>query len=1119
MSQIPKTHPYSCPKKIFVLILQKYFPPPPGNHNFFFNQPTVMRNLFCLGIISLLLLAGCNEAPTLLPRLNENEVFFTETLASISPDAEADSIYYVGTEDGVVYIYNSATRQAHALKTPFDRIYKVVREGGDYWVGTRNMGLHLCRLDSDSLVSRRQYHIRVANKATQYSAYDISFQSGGTYVGSSHGLLKLPAAGDTLDILAPENVKAHPRVNIPVPVTSITRLENALYCCSDTGLIRVDMTRERLDSVSIIMPGMHVKSAVIHGNQVQALVNNIVFAIDTDGNKVDRNCFSLPHSAVIQYYDSVSGIHYFIANNNVQIVHDGNVNNKTLFKMVKPSRAVRTSCHNVIAGDPARSQSLLITAHSISHVGQHQNVFDNNGAVKMACTDGKNVYYLIDNVLYRQSKGSNRAVQVKDLNGGSGDVRYIAVSRDTLYYLDSDYTLYKSHLSSRYLLNKFTHDIAASQQPATKKEPTAIGRQPVTGDIFIGVRDGLRRAGDINRDFPLSGQLPGTTVLPFITRFTTADSLLLFGTLNDGIYSIGADGIPRRLGDTARHQFIRDIAVDRNGTMWYITNHVLRQVGGDTMINAMGYNRLLVDGNNHLIGVKGYGLTDFNTGQDYFTDISFTPAACVTLDSTVYVGSPNGIYMFNTTDGIGDKSRDPSRMVILDKHNGPSAATAAVFMAVLLTVIAIVWWWDRNRLDRRSAQDVKNGLLQSLDEVLSVRTHLDDETREQLDKLEGELNVIDTNDRQAALDALAELRPAVVRHVGHAHESLKRRLSAQMQQLKQFGTQAAESHITATQTAIKSHSLQHLAAQIVSNDDAIQRSGHTHERVARYKTMVTQLLAMLHSLDLPEHLRKNVTLGKEPETTLAQIELWLTTDNLAHTIRRVKVQLKKDIARWDETPDGNYFAGSALKALNDALEAMDACDSGNAPELIDTAWQATCHSNVMHALHGIGALLPKYEELYRNVKEHNRIIAAIKNDGSDADTGYDASDLDKLTSHLNKDKASLENDMRKQIRDFVEDFFKALADDERQLCAAIGVEQQRDGTLNQKAQLFAVLLTGTDIAASHLTYALKANDQNLRLVRRQLREAIAMANDDIRRLAETPHATIAPFILNARFGR
>ena len=93
----------------------------------------------------MLSLLSCGSDEKRFLPMNEAEIYFNETLASISCDAVDINRFYIGTENGTVYVYHADNNHLDTLKTDFDRIYKVVRASdGDrdvYWLGVRNQGL------------------------------------------------------------------------------------------------------------------------------------------------------------------------------------------------------------------------------------------------------------------------------------------------------------------------------------------------------------------------------------------------------------------------------------------------------------------------------------------------------------------------------------------------------------------------------------------------------------------------------------------------------------------------------------------------------------------------------------------------------------------------------------------------------------------------------------------------------------------------------------------------------------------------------------------------------------------------------------------------------------------
>lgn len=121
------------------------------------HSSTFFLRAVCLVFVTaaIALLAGCGKTRNV--PLNVSEMFFGKKLSSVSADSYDADRYFVGTEDGVIYVVNTATNDVDTLLTSFDRIYKVVpdmtAQGLRYWVGTRNMGLLLCSRSADSLVA------------------------------------------------------------------------------------------------------------------------------------------------------------------------------------------------------------------------------------------------------------------------------------------------------------------------------------------------------------------------------------------------------------------------------------------------------------------------------------------------------------------------------------------------------------------------------------------------------------------------------------------------------------------------------------------------------------------------------------------------------------------------------------------------------------------------------------------------------------------------------------------------------------------------------------------------------------------------------------------------------
>lgn len=125
----------------------------PKNHRF-----SSLRLLLFIAVIALL----CSCGKTRHAPLNVSEMFFGKRLSSVSADPRCANRFFVASEDGDVFVLTSSNTTAiDTLFTPFDRIYKVVpcteAHANGFFIGTRNMGLVLCRRQADSLVAVTRY--------------------------------------------------------------------------------------------------------------------------------------------------------------------------------------------------------------------------------------------------------------------------------------------------------------------------------------------------------------------------------------------------------------------------------------------------------------------------------------------------------------------------------------------------------------------------------------------------------------------------------------------------------------------------------------------------------------------------------------------------------------------------------------------------------------------------------------------------------------------------------------------------------------------------------------------------------------------------------------------------
>lgn len=653
----------------------------------------------CLPLLLVTIVACHRQDPS---ALNANELFFDETLASISPDATLPDLFYIGTEDGVVYAYDADQGTTRRWLTAFDRIYKVLRDqpadsavqphdGTTFWVGTRNMGVVRCQLQGDSLVLLRQYALPRSGRGTHYSVYDLHQDPSGLYVATSNGLFLL-SPNDTMQALhASWEIQSGEGAFRPLVVSDIRPLHNGnLVCASASGVLSIDTRRRQ----SHLLLRANCTSLSLSGDTILALCGDSIKALLPDGRLVGKS--RLSHPAYTCFHEPSSRMNYLLDGTSVQFFSNDEIADRLTPRRAPLPRPVRTFCHNVIANDPARGQSLLVTEHALLRVGHHQDLFSDIGNVSYACHDGPFIYYLVGSHLFRQRIGEQTAIQVKDLSRGSSDVRFMMIADGTLYYADSGHRVFTAPIYSSYLLNSLlSWDRKVSPQPG--QDLTAIGHDG--SGVYVGIRDGLQQLGREKGQLQLHDASASTIADPFITAFSapTSSGRLFLATLNDGLF-VGRQGSFRHLAASRGLSFVRDIAVlptaSGADSLFVLTNHRLlcgteKQLRVCDTLTAM--RRLAVADATHAYGFPDYGLISLADHERYFSDIRFNPKACIAVNGRIYAGSSCGVYTFDTSLHKQDNLEQGYTTVQFERRVLFSRTNIACL--VVLTIVAIMLLW------------------------------------------------------------------------------------------------------------------------------------------------------------------------------------------------------------------------------------------------------------------------------------------------------------------------------------------------------------------------------------------------------------------------------------------
>lgn len=794
----------------------------------------LVRKTICLIFvaIAIVMLAGCDN-PHNAP-LNVSEMFFGKKLSSVSADCYDADRFFVGTEDGYIYVVNTATNDIDTLLTSFDRIYKVVpcktAQGLRYWVGTRNMGLFLCRRSADSLVAVARYVLPAAGRPERYSAYDISVCRSGVYVATSHGLLKV--AADSKD--APEEgMKTLSAVFVrragegnasmlkPTVAADIRSYDaNTLLCATDCGLLRVDI---RNDNTAMLI-GKKVAGICLHRREVMALTGDSLLMVDIKGRRLAAA--RLVQRAQSCFYDEANAMNYLISDGCVQLFRDTEILQPGEWQQMEVGKSVPMNCHNVILANPRQRQSLLVGKYSLLRVANHQDVFNSIGEVKLACMSGNNIYYLVGTRLFRQAAGKDEAVQIKDISGGTGDVRFMQVVGDKLYYVDSANKAYSARLYSSYLLNSLlSFDRLVS--PAVRHEVTAMGEDG--NNVYLGIRDGLV---NLHR----ADSCLGSNV--FVNRFVRGADKVAFATLNDGVFT-GRDNRFRRVPGSERLAFVRDVAFvptggdDSVAALYILTNHALLRSHADSLTMvcpATGYRRLLVPDSGHIYAVADFGIDNLSDSVRLFSDVHFEPEACLVAGGKVYAGSGSGVYVFGGkggTFGAGESSYTVVRFVAKTLFSRANIVSLLLLACVL---VALVWWYDRHIRRMKSVENLQERLRVRLDELDKVRDQLDDDLRENIYMWKGETDSIGQLPPAEARKCVSILNRNIQKATFKVPTILSHKIEKQIERLKEkAAVKKCKDRIHKSEKARQNGDITEMAQVIADNERWLQKVSNDEE--------------------------------------------------------------------------------------------------------------------------------------------------------------------------------------------------------------------------------------------------------------------------------------------------
>ena len=1071
-----------------------------------------MRRYYNLLFIVFLLLYSCSGKEQ-EPVLTESEIAFNEKLASITKDDIEQNIYYISTEDGIVYRYNSESNHIDTLKTPYDRIYKVYRskDKTTYWIGTRNQGIARCVLVGDSLFKEEgAYTIPPKNKAHKYSAYDILEQGNKTVVATSHGLFVIEDVADSaMHLLYPNIDKSHQDTLRPVVASKIQFFDDSLiFCASDSGLLKFDRKENTIASCIPIKP---VKSLEISGKEIRLLTDSFLCIVDKDGELIGNTPrLYLDHPANTYFYENNEGVNYLIGERNVQLIKDDDWSKPSEHKNVRLKYKVRSStCRNVIANDAAHHQSLMVSESSLVRIGHHQNVFNSIGKVDHACVDSKFVYFLIGSKLYRHDTTENNSLKAEHICNlkikGKG-VSFLEVHNGVVYYVSDDKKqIFKKELKSNFFFNELFSS-EESLENMLGKEITAIGKDG--RNVYVGIRDGFQ---NVNQKEAL--QLYANSISreicpdPFITAMTDtlSDGDILLGTLNDGLYR-GKDNTFKRLGDF-KESFIRDVAVNKDYYRTFVlTNRKLFVYGEnpDSVItkDAQGYSRILIA--THPYGLKEHGIHDFETGIDYFTDVKYNPRACVALNGYIYAGSSNGVYVFKDLETNESGKEIGYSLIDFEPENEPMPISYIIlFCLLILLLIAAIYLWYRQYHIRKSIPTllknseesakeaerkeslgrIKARLGSRIQEQLRFKDLLDDDISQDIETICVAIDELGEQGDEGIQEEANKLNRDIQQLSFRIPTILNMKLEEQIKVILDLKNGEENVWCKETDEIRKGNDISSKANQIRKNIIRIKDAQETIQRLADYTNLFKDVAIIpevtgdsIAILESDKTSKEKVTLLEEQ---LRQIETGDTKEKMQDYLSR-KINKIEDVL---EEVDEKTIYKNIIKYIKEDYLQVGQCINDGEESFVEILKQIPAidkHLSAILILIDIRRLINK------------RQYAAYK--GFDKDT-----------------KAKFIEDFQEKINKFYEIVWSCS---DRYLLDLLEIKAKKSEGQFMDANVLALMMADIEISNKEIKDILLVNDQRARTTRRELIKSIDSHKKEVADYAEFHPSSFAVLLLD-----
>ena len=1049
------------------------------------------------------ILIGCTERERVVT-LDDSEILFNERLASITQDTNERNLFYIGTENGTIYVYNSESNHIDTLKSIFSRVYKVVRDPDSHstlWVGVRNGGLRRCQIVGDSLVDKNQGY-PLGRKGTQYSCYDIAIHPPFVYMATSQGLFAIEKEYDDLkQIYAKGDFRDKEKNLPPLSVSHLTtHADSLLFCTSDDGVLRINLAKNPLECEPTMLTKKCSKVLIIDG-MTYAMSQGTLWQADINTTRI---LDSIPiKQRDVQTLYHVGHTFYVVGSGQLFVVADSMLHSTSQYQAVHLRSRARTDCYNVVVEDPNHNQSLLVTEKGLLRIGHSMTTFNKSGNVTNACLDGTFAYYLADgDKLFRQKKTGDEAEQVYKIPHGR-KAQAMTVSGGTLYYADTQRKVWSAKVGRGFYWNVLQREHLVTD--TITRRITAMSSY--RGITLIGVQDGLVCLSDTCRR--LVREMEEVFKESYITRFSNLnDTLLFISTLNDGVFMAKGDSYPQRV-DLAPISFVCDVALE--DTLYILTNHKLYRQENDSSMaiyaNASGYSRVFCTESHHLVLIGEHGIRDIATSATYFPDIRFEPNACLLNGGRLYAGSNHGVVRLDGIASTGEPIVSWVQFVL--KPTLFNRYNVLLLACLCLLCVLLLWWHDRRKMSIKALLVYKRSLLRRINELRMVSKHLDATISAQIESLLSETEQVDVGSKKKGLDELDDISMRIMELTGHVPLRLIQILRGQQESFKQYrnDTGYAE-HAKRTTEAIDDHTLLVLNNQIEENSSWLKHMARLKRVLSDYETMSRGLPMIVGATD--EMLRV-LTSSQSAENKVAQVKSLLDQMDGATVRKSVQDYLENRKGACDNlSQKSGGYAECQLKLIREGYQSLaDGIDGRS--DFVDSMRKiATLDRNLetFNILIKVRQQLDDYNRANDAYTRKERVI-----ERSRGNYVLDRTIEERDKEEKNKLGKKLEN-ISKGIRDEIDHFYEIIdKGQESALFNAIGINRKQAEGQFLTASILVLLLTRSGLPVSRFKNMFLVNEQSLRRVKRNIEALLRNNIEQIRETAETNPTGIAGILL------